>query len=316
MPHVDSSDHIRIVRAGTVARDILLSGEPLSVFAAFERSFYLGTSSGRLVCLGQKNLASGPLMALCAPWPGVIRMFTVGDRVERTEHGLRIGSCVFHLDTMSVWTPRPFPACSFSRIRLGLSRLPLMELSTSPSMGFAPLLPHILSSGSCPPSLTCEAGTRLTTEAYLRREAWNGLEMLRNWLVTEDMRATENLKEGVRTLLGLGPGLTPSGDDALAGMLLALSALQMQAARGILAAVIEEQAPGATNAISRAHLCAAASGQGAAPVLDTICAVMEGVDSSLLKSALQQLNRIGHSSGWDAFTGIVLTLVSLSEARG
>jgi hypothetical protein len=106
-------------------------------------------------------------------------------------------------------------------------------------------------------------------------------------------------------LIGLGPGLTPSGDDLIAGALVALRAfLRADAAEQLGAWALRLAATG-TGAISRAHLAAAGAGEGPEPlhrVLAAICAAPE-VD---LERELDAIDRIGHCSGWDALAGVAL----------
>jgi hypothetical protein len=106
-------------------------------------------------------------------------------------------------------------------------------------------------------------------------------------------------------LLGLGPGLTPSGDDLLCGALVALHAVgQVDAARDLHAA-IAEAAPVATTPLSAAFLKAAAEGQGSGPLHEAIIALMENQN---VARHLEAVACIGHTSGWDALAGAVLVL--------
>src|SRR5262249_42586767 len=63
-------------------------------------------------------------------------------------------------------------------------------------------------------------------------------------------------------LLGLGPGLTPSGDDVLCGVLVALHALGEPRAAGKLGDAIAAETRRATTPLSGAFLAAAAQGMG------------------------------------------------------
>src|SRR5262249_39110492 len=72
--------------------------------------------------------------------------------------------------------------------------------------------------------------------------------------------AGESPAPAVAQLLGRGPGLTPTGDDVLAGALVALSALGAPAAV-VLADAVTAAAPGATTTVSAALLTHAARGE-------------------------------------------------------
>ena len=114
-------------------------------------------------------------------------------------------------------------------------------------------------------------------------------------------------REPIERLLGLGPGLTPSGDDFLGGMMIALSMSGRAEAAAALAAPVLATAPLATNRISAAHLGAAARGLGADALHRAIDALASG-DRGALAPALRGLDAIGHSSGWDAMAGAVSAL--------
>ena len=101
--------------------------------------------------------------------------------------------------------------------------------------------------------------------------------------------------------LGRGEGLTPQGDDRIAGWLMMRHALGWSAdASGILAASMTR-----THQISRAHLRAAAMGLGAAP-FHRICHQM--LDPAIAEPDLAPLKLIGHTSGQAAFEGAMAAL--------
>ena len=109
-------------------------------------------------------------------------------------------------------------------------------------------------------------------------------------------------------LMGLGPGLTPSGDDMLAGLLTALRHLGTAAGveRAVwladwLAATVVFDAPTRTTPISATLLHCAAKGQCCAEA----AAVLRGiVGLQSLDAAVQRLLRLGHTSGADLTWGI------------
>jgi hypothetical protein len=110
-------------------------------------------------------------------------------------------------------------------------------------------------------------------------------------------------------LLGLGPGLTPSGDDLLCGALVALHAIRKVDASRDLAAAIGRAAPSATSPLSRAFLQAAAEGHGYEALHTMILALLE---NRIFACDLKALSRIGHTSGWDALAGAAIVLQAFS----
>ena len=126
----------------------------------------------------------------------------------------------------------------------------------------------------------------------LSGHAQPALEALERWLVGNA------LSDEAAQLIGLGPGLTPSGDDYLGGMLVALrlSGRGMQAEG--LWRWLQPRLARRTSPISAAHLAAAAAGE-AHEALHTVLA--GDLD-------LEALDRVGHCSGWDALAGAVAVL--------
>jgi Protein of unknown function (DUF2877) len=109
-----------------------------------------------------------------------------------------------------------------------------------------------------------------------------------------------------RALLGLGPGLTPSGDDCLVGWLAGLWAdgpdgrrLLAAAAPALLATARER-----TGALSRAFLAAALAGQAGEPLRDFV-AVPDAV-------RLGPVLALGATSGGDLLAGYCLARVALA----
>lgn len=117
------------------------------------------------------------------------------------------------------------------------------------------------------------------------------LEALERWLRGNALEAE------AQALIGLGPGLTPSGDDYLGGMLVALHALGREPQARALWRWLEPRLS-RTSPISSAHLAAAAAGEA-----------HEALHNGLADpSLIPELKTLGHCSGWDALAGVVAVL--------
>jgi hypothetical protein len=108
----------------------------------------------------------------------------------------------------------------------------------------------------------------------------------------------------IAPLIGLGPGLTPSGDDYLGGILLALSLTGETTLCHRLWRALQPLFAERTTDISRAHLAAAAEGFGNAALHDLLTAIIAG-RADALSGAIQNATAVGHTSGWDAVAGAV-----------
>ena len=110
--------------------------------------------------------------------------------------------------------------------------------------------------------------------------------------------------EFVLGLLGLGPGLTPAGDDLLAGLLVGLA--NRPEIRDPLAAAVLRHAPARTTWLS-AELLRLAAGGLAAPPVARVADALAGHGSPVdLESATAELLAIGHTSGAALARGLLL----------
>jgi hypothetical protein len=136
------------------------------------------------------------------------------------------------------------------------------------------------------------------TSNALCAHAQPALDAIDEWL------AGNALDARIAQLIGLGPGLTPSGDDYLGGVMVALHSLGRNSQSTALWRWLEPRLAARTSAISAAHLAAAAAGQ-AHEALHRILAGEIDLDA---------LDAVGHCSGWDALAGAVAVLRQRSRA--
>jgi hypothetical protein len=179
----------------------------------------------------------------------------------------------------STWHPRRAPVWNARAVTESLERLCILAARRIPPEGFGYLLD---------PS----RGRPLAVEA------------LTGWLA-----APSGVPVGAAGLIGLGPGLTPSGDDLIGGALCALHGAGSSDVAAHLAAWALPLAKSNTNRISFAHLACAAEGECGEAVNDAIIALVAGGEVDL-----DRIDAIGHTSGWDALAGGALALEALAPA--
>ncbi len=123
-------------------------------------------------------------------------------------------------------------------------------------------------------------------------------------LVARAAAVVENPLDDARwlPLVGAGPGLTPSGDDALCGVLLARYATGGPVPGEVVARVRHR-----TTALSAGLLDAARQGYGVPEVVALVDAAMAG-DARATAARLPAVLAIGHSSGRDLVAGLLATL--------
>jgi hypothetical protein len=129
------------------------------------------------------------------------------------------------------------------------------------------------------------------------------------------LRVTSNfqLQDAViamRPLIGLGPGLTPSGDDFLVGYLTGLwcTVGNDPSRKRFLTCLGSKlsQAARNTNQISYAYLRGAARGHISEPIATLAQQITQSNDMSSVRAATQAALQIGHTSGSDGVLGLLL----------
>ena len=290
---------------GCVARQALRPGQRARVGAVFARSFY-ASFAGTEVCVGPPGLGAGPLNLRCRQAPRDWRAAGLreGNAVLAGPHVLHLPPylAIFVADA-ATWTPPPPGPWSAASLGAGLSALDALLPARLPEqgLGFLALTPR------------AEAAPRSAVAAAAREPA-NALSAFLNRVLAENGdRATPPPPE-LRALIGLGPGLTPSGDDFLGGALVALHLLGRPDPAETLWHGISSALETGTNAISRAHLSAAARGFGGAALHAILNDLVTG-KTDVLPARLTAIDRIGHCSGWDALAGAVLALRATSVCR-
>ena len=119
----------------------------------------------------------------------------------------------------------------------------------------------------------------------------------------------ENAIPSAEQMIGLGPGVTPSGDDILLGVLAGLWSTargdqhKMDFLRSFRDALIPLTVQ--TSEISRTYLYHAAHGQFSSSLSHLAEAIAQG---GQVEAAFDEAARIGHSSGTDSVTGLLIGL--------
>jgi len=122
--------------------------------------------------------------------------------------------------------------------------------------------------------------------------------------------------DAVRPVLGLGAGLTPAADDAVAGLLLAARCWDGELGPTVstLGALLTPDLSSRTTAVSAGLLRHAAEGRGAPEVVGAVEHLTGRYDRSDGSQVLARLLALGHSSGRDTAIG-VLTFVQHQLSR-
>ncbi len=140
--------------------------------------------------------------------------------------------------------------------------------------------------------------------------------VLKVWIpLREAIRSQDQVGvyRGARSLIGLGPGLTPAGDDFLSGFMSSLywgtKALGMETP-GVLRCngEVVRAAKGRTNLISYTQILYASRGQTPEQIFSLLKALYYGDDEEQLRKAVKKMLEMGSTSGSDLMAGIGMAM--------
>jgi hypothetical protein len=114
--------------------------------------------------------------------------------------------------------------------------------------------------------------------------------------------------ECLSRIVGLGPGLTPSADDALVGVLCLLSAKQVLPPdlREYMARWLRTKGGAATTDVSMSYLRLAVDGEFSTPVARVVGCLTKSSSQGELDESVRALSELGAESGMDTALGVQL----------
>jgi hypothetical protein len=270
--------------------------------AVFEHACNLVTPGGHVVALVLPRIGDGPLNIVVEGKPDDFAAVQPGMSARLEGKRLRVGGLEIVLEEAVVWEPRP----DWDRLRAGLHditvRLPFLwalSMRHAPAGSLLPLAwgwyVELIEGRAGGPGRPAGAGSVYGAFAMVARE---GAEALRvGWGGDPGQ-----LRRGAARLAGLGSGLTPAGDDFLAGAML-WAWLAHSHPSEFCRTVIAAAAP-RTTTLSAAFLRAAAGGECNAP-WHTMLTALEGGMEEILAPSVQEVLAHGATSGADALAGFL-----------
>ena len=291
------------VHIGRSAHRALSAGRG-SVLAAFASALYIESAAG-IACLV-------PPWAPCGPLNVNLHRFEPGTWDLRGAAWQTRGATLA-VDGLGTFTISPHDDWIPSRL---LSACPTTILAGLASVQTAlaareirgEVLVHALGSLVEPPTAQVPA-TRSQTgsiEAHFART----VPALSRWLHDALSGRGGASPRPVADLLGSGRGLTPSGDDCIVGVLVALHAFGEHSVGATVARIVCRHAPHRTTRLSAAHLDAACAGEAIEPVHAAIESIAANASPG---PALDVLERYGHGSGFDALGGVLLAAGAIAQ---
>jgi hypothetical protein len=271
------------------------------VLAVLSKSVYLLGEDGEILWLSREGLVMHRRSVLLSPWPAAI---CVGQDFFARSSFLQIPeAATLDLDSATEWRPSAVgPGCAkpLHFLHARIRRLFVAAIMLGNARGLGRMTPLISS------LVDGNKETIATTDPLLAKARDSILDLATACLEFDIPEVTRKGRE----LVGLGPGLTPSGDDFLGGVLFAAHSLKMAYPQdfiweeGLVTELIH-WASTQTHPISHAILRDHALGHGPAPLHDVVASLLSGQDLSDTMEGVERLLRMGETSGWDILTGML-----------
>ncbi len=264
------------------------------VHSVFARACNIELQNGELVTLLKRERDAAPHgICLASEVADFTKWLGVGQHAHIADAALCLPAAGMSIDLSEapIWRGAVAPvATPYSAItQHALRRLRAMVIERAPQQGIA----HALA----------DAGATSALDRAFTARLRNTLPRLGRATERGDAGAA---RDAIARLIGLGPGLTPAGDDFLCGYLAALCSRAPcdAAVRGYVTAVAPALSPllARTHAISRQMLHDAIQGRFARSLCEVTVAIAGKGD---LVDAARHLLSTGHSSGADALCGVL-----------
>jgi hypothetical protein len=262
------------------------------VLAVFDRACNLVTPDSDVVTLVIPGIGDGPLNVVVDGASGLFAGVSTSAVAKLERDRLQVDGLWVDLEGAAVWEPRPdWDTLRARRTAIGswLPHLRALCLRHAPAGSLLALL------GGSPPEDT-------STHAILSAAQKATVALQEGWAGD-----TQKLHEGAADLAGLGSGLTPSGDDLLAGAML-WAWLAHPTPEMFCRAVARVAAP-RTTTLSAALLKAAARGECSAAwhalLSELSMGQRKGARNKIAEAVHEILSR-GATSGADSLAGFLL----------
>jgi hypothetical protein len=294
-------------RFGTTARDCLADGQRGKILAVFSKVIYLLTEADELFWITTGDaLMHRRCAKITSPLPGL----EAGARFQVQNHLLTVDpGFAFEIGNPPLWiSPRAIHVLDAASL-FDFIRSIFFQLDFSQAGGFGNFMPQILRLFQNESPLSSAE----RNDPILRFSQPLVLSIARASLE----RRPSTLPEAADKLIGLGAGLTPSGDDFLGGFLFATHHLRAEYPRFDFTNynLQIEAFRSRTHPISFALLKDHASGYSLEPLHQIVNGILGGESFEKISPSVLQLTQIGHSTGWDLLTGLLVGLMTVKGVQ-
>ena len=284
---------------GLLASQALSTDQDAQIIGNTSKGLFIKTSGKWLVFLAFEQF-KGPLTITLERFDPVLQLVASGKTVHITPNSIFIPDpgVTIILEGTPVWQPPPpsAPLLDRSERNENLVLVAKEILSKNKAGGLGSLIPAYLglpNSQPQPPTIKGFDGSQL--------------ELIKKYVSIEGV---SHLVELLSSVLGSGPGLTPSADDFIAGLLLALNRWHIPGWTnenlGNLNHRVIEAAYNKTTTLSANLMDCATQGLANERLINALDWLVTGVARE--PEVITHLLDWGHSSGVDTFMGMAVAL--------
>jgi len=290
------SKEITVTEVGIIAHTKLAQETEASVMGIISHGLFLLLSSGWVLFLSH-DVYRGPLTLNYSPGPGDFSSLKGGlparvhpDHIAIPERGL-----VIHTGQAAPWQapPRPTVALPLSQRKLRLALVARTMLARQPASDFGLLIPVVLGFE--------EINKAQVNPAY---------PLVKRLQLALREGQPADIADCLEAVLGLGAGLTPSGDDLTAGIMLALTrwghVLAPDLEIKVLAQDVVQRAYRKTTTLAANLIECASQGQANERLILALDGILSG--NADAPTCADYLAGWGHTSGLDTLAGIALAM--------
>jgi hypothetical protein len=151
----------------------------------------------------------------------------------------------------------------------------------------------------------------------LHQKAWSIIDGM---IAATAVNDTDRTINQAKSLIGLGEGLTPSGDDFLGGFFFSMKLIDQYFQKAVslptrfYSDFIHQSKP-LTNLISHTILKDHAGGHSVEPLHQFANGLLLGESVSQLTPYLERLISLGHSTGWDLLAGFLAGMTATLDQK-
>ena len=252
------------------------------VESVFRRALNLQLEDGELLSIFAAGSPNAPF--------GLVGSHTVGQILAGVGETVQLSSTAITFNTTAIATAD----CQFVSNRLDKCQLPMPSHEC-----LEQFVQCIKAKARCGSFYGAMPNDVFNSAQVIRLEHYRS-QLKRAWTQS----SVVNMSDATRQLIGLGVGLTPSGDDYLVGLLLVLN--HSVAADSVNLAIIKQSILDnldTTTSVSQACLRAGLERRYSEPLRNLLIAITNQMDS--YESVLQTVLAHGATSGQDTCTGMI-----------